>query len=81
MVSSTAVLPILQHVTASRLNKLAHQTEKFETNKAATLADVAAEQTRESKVRALLDGCKKHNIATGRSGISVRNVKGFLAQS
>jgi hypothetical protein len=33
------------------------------------------------QVQALLDGCKKHGIKTGRSGISVKNVERYLVQA
>lgn len=42
MVSSIAVLSSLKHVATTKLNQLVDQAEKFETNEAAILDDVAA---------------------------------------
>jgi hypothetical protein len=77
----SAVRSTLHHVTDRKLNKLTVQIDKFNESKAAILADAEERTSKAQQVQALLDGCKKHGIKTGRSGMSVKNVERYLVQA
>jgi hypothetical protein len=78
---SSVVLSTLHHVTDRKLLKLAEQIDLFNVHRAAILSAAAAAPTKVARVEALLDGCTKHGIPMERSGMSVANVKRYLAQA
>ncbi|KAF2099589.1 hypothetical protein NA57DRAFT_75089 [Rhizodiscina lignyota] len=78
---ASAVLSTLHHVTEKKLEKLVELRKRFDSQRQAILKAAESEPSLEKKVRALLEGCEKHSITVGRTGISEKNVTRFLDQS
>ena len=78
---SSVVLSTLHHVTDRKLLKLREQTSLFASRRAAVLSSAADAPTPAARVKALVDGCEKHGIPTGRSGASAGNVMRYRARA
>jgi hypothetical protein len=74
-------LSTLHHVTERKLKNLATHREKFEADKKAILAKVAAAPDSRAKVQALLDGFEVHGITSHQPDLSIRNLELFIHQA
>ncbi|KAF2731331.1 hypothetical protein EJ04DRAFT_514681 [Polyplosphaeria fusca] len=78
---SSPGLSTLHHVTTRKLNKLDAHRDKFEADKTAILARVAAAQDPASKVEALLAGFELHSIKPKQSELHLSTLERFVHQS
>jgi hypothetical protein len=78
---ATAVLSTLEHVTFRKLQRLAEQRSRFESQKTTIISTAAAKTSQTDKVRALLAGFKEHNVSLASVASDFHNVKHFLDQA
>ncbi|KAF2130307.1 hypothetical protein P153DRAFT_215494 [Dothidotthia symphoricarpi CBS 119687] len=78
---ATPSLSTLHHVTKRKLNKLAEHRQKFEADKKAIQASVAAASDHRSKVQVLLEGFDLYGITIEQPELSTYNLARFIHQA